>query len=135
MKLMVFVFLSLFVCIPICHAAVPTSNSSIELKKDPFLKEPTTRVEQLEFVLILELQRKIHSVLQEEYFEPGTGGYTFEHPFIVKDIQKRPKGGYTIKVEGEIHHGQKTDLVFIWFENTIHRGFVVTKFNVTKKHR
>ncbi|SFS67625.1 hypothetical protein [Paenibacillus sp. BC26] len=61
MKLIVAVILSLIVCIPICNAAVPTSSPNIELKKDPFTKEPITRVEQLERVLILELQRKIHT--------------------------------------------------------------------------
>ncbi|RAP78470.1 hypothetical protein [Paenibacillus montanisoli] len=136
MKIIVTVFLSLFVCIPICHAAQPSSSSINELQKEnSFTMEPKTRVEQLERVLILELQRKVHSVLQEEYFVPGTGGYTFDKPFTVKDIQKRPRGGYTIKVEGEIHHDKKTDLVFIWFENTIHRGFVVTKFSVSEKNR
>jgi hypothetical protein len=130
MKIIVAVFL-LLAFMPICHAVEPSSSSIIELKeKDSLVKEPTTRVELLEHVLILELQRKIQSVLQEEYFKPNSGGYRFE-PFIVKDIQKRSRGGYKIKVEGKIDHGKKTDLVFIWFEHTIYRGFVVTKFIVS----
>lgn len=118
----------MFPVAPLCSASQPAAYSDVETRGS-VIKE--SHAEKLEDVLILELQRKIMSVLQEDYFKPNSGGYSFER-FTVKELTKTSHG-YRIKVEGKIQRNRdnKTDRVLIWFEHTHYRGFVPVKLTVT----
>ncbi|WP_020620790.1 hypothetical protein [Paenibacillus daejeonensis] len=109
----------------------PSHKDSIEWVS--FSTFPTTREAQLEYMLTLELQRKVLWALQENnYLEPGIDNPYWFDPFEVSMMRQNEHGFAEIVVTARIHDivnqeiEKKYDSYIISFRHDYDAGFFVT---------